>query len=144
MRMNWYLLKSDIRWQLSHHHIAGLDERIVVLPLHISWYNITLTNYNMNYAFTGHGCQSAANSFKLYAQAKFRLIDSCQNGTFAHRYQKTINVVTRWSRSLSNFYALIGQNVTVEFVRKIYAASGNLFSDMLNLTEFCVAIFSCF
>ena len=30
--------------------------------------------------------------------------------------------------STSNFYALIGQNLTDEFMRKIYAASGNLFT----------------
>ena len=29
----------------------------------------------------------------------------------------------------SNFYALIGQNLTGEFMWKIYAASGNLFTD---------------
>ena len=34
--------------------------------------------------------------------------------------------VTRWSRSTSNFYALIGQNLTGEFMRKIYGASWNL------------------
>ena len=33
---------------------------------------------------------------------------------------------TCWSRSTSNFYALIGQNLTGEFMRKIYAASWNL------------------
>ena len=32
-------------------------------------------------------------------------------------------VVTRWSRSMSSFYALIGQNLTGEFMWKIYAAS---------------------
>ena len=36
--------------------------------------------------------------------------------------------VTRWSRSTSNFYALIGQNLTGEFMRKIYAASWILFT----------------
>ena len=36
--------------------------------------------------------------------------------------------VTRWSRSTSNFYALIGQNLTGEFMRKIYGASWNLFT----------------
>ena len=36
--------------------------------------------------------------------------------------------VTRWSRSTSNFYALIGQNLTGELMRKIYAASRNLFT----------------
>ena len=37
-------------------------------------------------------------------------------------------MVTRWSRSTFNFYALIGQNLTGEFMRKIYAASWNLFT----------------
>ena len=41
-----------------------------------------------------------------------------------------LTIVTRWSRSLftSNFYAVIGQNLTGEFMRKIYAASWNLFT----------------
>ena len=34
-----------------------------------------------------------------------------------------LTTVTRWSRSTSNFYALIGQNLTGEFMQKIYAAS---------------------
>ena len=40
-----------------------------------------------------------------------------------------LTMVTRWLRSKSNFYALIGQNLTGEFMQKIYAASGNLFTD---------------
>ena len=39
-----------------------------------------------------------------------------------------LTMVTRWSRSTSNFYALIGQNSTGEFMRKIYAASWILFT----------------
>ena len=41
----------------------------------------------------------------------------------------TFLTVTRWSRSTSKFYVLIGQNLTGEFMRKIcaaFAASGNL------------------
>ena len=34
-----------------------------------------------------------------------------------------LTMFTRWSHSTSNFYALIGQNLTGEFMRKIYAAS---------------------
>ena len=34
-----------------------------------------------------------------------------------------LTMVTRWSRSTSNFYTLICQNLTGEFLRKIYAAS---------------------
>ena len=39
-----------------------------------------------------------------------------------------LTMVTRWSRSTSNFYALIGQNLTGEFMRKIYTASWILFT----------------
>ena len=39
-----------------------------------------------------------------------------------------LTIVTRWSRSTSNFYALIGQNLTGEFMRKIYAAAEILFT----------------
>ena len=34
-----------------------------------------------------------------------------------------LTMVTRWSRSTSNFFALIGQNLTGEFMREIYVAS---------------------
>ena len=37
-------------------------------------------------------------------------------------------MVTRWSRSTSNFYTLIAQKLTGEFMRKIYAASWKLFT----------------
>ena len=39
------------------------------------------------------------------------------------RENTLLTIVTRWSRSTSNFYSLIGQNLTGEFMRKIYAAS---------------------
>ena len=39
-----------------------------------------------------------------------------------------LTIVTHWSRSTVNFYALIGQNLTGEFMRKIYTASWNLFT----------------
>ena len=40
----------------------------------------------------------------------------------------TFLTVTHWSRSTSNSYALIGQNLTGEFMRKIYSASWILFT----------------
>ena len=39
-----------------------------------------------------------------------------------------LTMFTRWSRSTSNFYALIGQNLTGEFMWKIYTATWNLFT----------------
>ena len=44
--------------------------------------------------------------------------------------------VTRWSRSTSNFYVLIGPNLTGEFMRKIFAASGNLLTDSWSWESF--------
>ena len=57
----------------------------------------------------------------------------------------TFLTVTRWSRSTSNFYALIGQNLTGEFMWKIYAASGNLFTDSWSWQSFVSScdIFNC-
>ena len=37
---------------------------------------------------------------------------------------------------MSSFYVLIGQNLTGEFMRKIYAASGNLLTDSWSLQSF--------
>ena len=39
-----------------------------------------------------------------------------------------LTIVTRWSRFTSNFYAMTGQNLTGEFMRRIYAASCDLFT----------------
>ena len=57
-----------------------------------------------------------------------------------------IAMVTRWSRSMSYFYDLIGQNWTVVFRRKIYAASGNLFTDSWSWQSFVPSscdVFNC-
>ena len=48
----------------------------------------------------------------------------------------TFLTATRWSSSTSNFYVLIGRNLTGEFMRKIYAASGNLLTDSWSWQSF--------
>ena len=62
------------------------------------------------------------NSTRFYMQARQSLL--------------TFLTVTRWSRSASNFYVLIGQNLTGEFMRKIHTASGNLFTDSWSWQSF--------
>ena len=47
-----------------------------------------------------------------------------------------LSMVTHWWCSTSNFYALIGQNLTGEFMQKIYAASWNLFTDSWSWQRF--------
>ena len=51
-------------------------------------------------------------------------------------WPRTRKLVTSWSRSTSNFCTLIGQNLTGEFMRKIFAASGNLLTDSWSLQSF--------
>ena len=46
----------------------------------------------------------------------------------SRRGRPFLTMVTRWSRSTCNFCTLIGQSVTGEFMRKIYAASWQLFT----------------
>ena len=56
-----------------------------------------------------------------------------------------LTMVTHWSRSKSKFFALIGQNLTGEFMRIIYAASGNLFTDSWSWQSFMSScdVFNC-
>ena len=99
-----------IRWQVnSFQMIAGLSLIFFnVLKFHFSlcaaqlkfWFQIDL---------------GRENSASYYRQGRQLLLT-------------LLTMVTRWSRSTSNFYALIGQNLTGEFIRKIYAASWILFT----------------
>ena len=59
---------------------------------------------------------------------KLRFSQFLQAGKTCQLFLTFLSKVTRWSRSTSNFYALIGQHLTGEFMRKIYAASWNLFT----------------
>ena len=74
--------------------------------------------------------------FKLTSYAKIQLVQLLL--TF-------LTMVTRWSHCTSNFYALIGQNLTGEFMQKIYAASGNLSSDSWSWQSFVSScdVFNC-
>ena len=59
---------------------------------------------------------------------KLRFSQFLQAGKTCQSLLTFLTKVTRWSSSTSNLYALIGQNLTGEFVRKNYAASWNLFT----------------
>ena len=58
--------------------------------------------------------------FKLTSDGKFQPAVYRQERQLLLTF---LTMVTRWSRSTSTFYALIGQNLTGELMRKIYAAS---------------------
>ena len=80
---------------------------------------ICQTNIKMkmkwNFTFTGEGCQLAARSLKLYALAKLRSIDSCQNGTREDHYQ-----ITTWApiHNLPDWNVLLTPAINSPFIRK--------------------------
>ena len=98
MKMNWQLSNSDIRWQISHNHLAASEEMPIVLPLHVS--SVICHNYQHKNETT-LSPQSAVSSLKLYVQAKSRSIDSCRNGTCADHYHKPNNVSSGTRFSIS-------------------------------------------
>ena len=53
---------------------------------------------------------------------KLKFSQCLQAGKTCQLLSTFITKITRWSRSTSNCYALIGQDLTGEFMRKIYAA----------------------
>ena len=68
-----------------------------------------------------------------------------ENSTGFYMFLTFLTIVTRGSRSTSNFYALIGQNLTGVIMRKIYASSGNLFTDSWSWQSFVSScdVFNC-
>ena len=47
------------------------------------------------------------------------------SASYYRQGKQLLFMLTRWSRSTSNLYSLIGQNLTGKFMRKTYAASWN-------------------
>ena len=138
------LSKQCICWPVSPDHMAGSG--IDQLSLSTFW-NYLLTSY-----YFWNDCSSSSIFLKCTwnklcswaATSKFWFQTDlgCENSAgFYMQGGKSLltfpTMVMRWSSSSSHFYSLIGQNVTGEFMQKMYAASGNL------LTKFCVANLSC-
>ena len=123
--LNWQLSKQDSHWPVSHDHMAGSCVNSSRWhDLFGSWPKfIFCVKCRWNVL-----CLCAA-------QLKFWLQTDLGRENSASYYRKGrqllltfLTMVTRCSRSTFNFYALIGQNLTGEFMRKICAASWILFT----------------
>ena len=68
---------------------------------------------------------------RTFKNRKFKLTFYAKNQP-AQLLLTFLTTITRWSYSTSNYYVLIGQNLTGEFMHKIYAASGNVCTDSWN------------
>ena len=126
--INWQLSKQGIRWPVSHESIAG------------SGVDPSRSSFFWSYPLTGYlvfkWSQAQVCFLKNYMKyvvfmslwpstIKILISNLPRTRKFS---QSFLTMVTRWSRSTSSFYTLIGQNMTGEFMRKIYAASWNLFT----------------
>ena len=105
-----YIQVEVIRWQVaSFQMIAGSS--LIFFKIHMKY--IVFMCRTLKFWFqTDLGCE---NSARYYRQGRQLLLT-------------LLTMVKRWSCSTSNLYALIGQNLTGELMRKIYAASWSLFT----------------
>ena len=139
--INWQLSKQGIRWPVSPDRTAGSS----VDPSRSSiFWSYPLTNYQ---------CQMIAGSSLFFPRIHIKYVvllvvfmslwprtirilistwlRTRKFSQFFKKYRRGrpyLTMVTRWSRSTFNFYTLIGQNLTGEFMRKNYAASWKLFT----------------
>ena len=135
--INWQLSKQGIRWPVSPDRIAGSG----VDPSRSSIFEVIrwqVTSFQM--------IAGSSLIFSIYMKyvvfymcrtikilisnwpRKLRFSQFLQAGKTCQLLLTFLTKVTRWSRFTANFYALIGQNLTGEFMRKLYAASWNLFT----------------
>ena len=106
-------LRSSIFWSypLTSYWFSN-DRRVKFIfkknSYEICWVYVTLALHYLRFWFqTDLGLENSASYLKIQAGTPFS------------------SPFTRWSPSASNFYVLIGQNLTAEFMRKIYSASWN-------------------
>ena len=135
--INWQLSKQGIRWPVSPDSTAGSS----VDPLRSSiFWSYPLTNYQFQ-IIAGSSLFFLRIHIKYVVfmslwprKIKFLIPNWFRKRKFSQFFLKyrrgrpSLPMVTRLSRFTSNFYTLIGQNLTGEFMRTNYAASWKLFT----------------
>ena len=111
-----------IRWQVSTFRMTAGSSSILVKCL---WNKSCLWAARLKFCFTADLGRENSTGFYLFL-------------TF-------LSIVTRRSCSMSNSYGLIGQSLTSEFMWKMYAACGNLFTDSWRRQSFASScdVFNC-
>ena len=133
--INWQLSKQGIRWPVSPDRIAGSGvdpSRSSIFwsyPLTRYWFsNDRRLKFNFLKKIVWNMLCLCAAQLKFWFQTDLGRENSASYYRQGRQLLLTLlTMVTRWSRSTSNFYALIGQNLTGEFMWKIYTASWIIF-----------------
>ena len=146
--INWQLSKQGIRWPVSPDRTAGssVDPSRSSIFLKLSVDKLPVSNdRSLKFIFSNDSYEICCVSspfdgllvvfMSLWPRTIKILISNWpRTQKFSQFFKNTggedllLPWGTRWSRSASNFYSLIGQNLTGEFMRKIYAASWKLFT----------------
>ena len=118
--INWQLSKQGIRWPVSPDRTASTVCQMIV--------GSSLFQFPMIHMKYGVFMSLWPRTIRILISnwprtRKFRQFFKNTSGE-----DLFFTMVTHWSRFTSTFYALIGQNLTGEFMRKIYAASLILFT----------------
>ena len=121
--INWQLSEQGIRWPVSPDHIAGSGADLSRLSIFedIRW---QVTSFQIIVGssliflkkFIWNMLCLGASQLKFWFQTDLGRENSASYYRQGRQLLLTfLTMVTRWSRSTSNFYALIGQNLTGEF-----------------------------
>ena len=105
----------------------------------LEWSRVWHYMYGITCRAWHHDASNILDGRPLAALLKFQIDVGRENSASFYRSGWSyfwLTMVTYWSRSASNVYALIGQKLTGEFTLKIYAASGNLFTDSWSWQSF--------
>ena len=131
--IKWRLSKQGIRWPVSLDRIAGsgVDPSRSSIFLELSteellvfkWSQAQVSFFQIHMKYVVfYMCRKIKILISNWPR-KLKFSQFLQAGKTCQLLLTFFPKVTRWSRSTSNLYTLIGQNLTGEFMRKIYAAS---------------------
>ena len=152
--INWQPSKQGIRWPDSLDHIAGSGINASRSSTFLKLSADKLLVFKWSQAQVSFFFQFIWNmSCISAAQLKFWFQTDLGRENSASYYRQgrqllltLLTMITRWSRSSSNFYAVIGQNLTGEFMQRLESC----LLWQLKLTEFGVILwmykmkFSCY
>ena len=136
--------KKCIRWPVSSDRIAGSGIHplssstfLKIIRWQVTTFQIIADSSSIFLICMWNKLCSWAAPWKFWFQTDLGRENSAGfNMQGRQSFLTFLTTVTRWSRSSPNLYALIGQNLTGEFMRKMYAASENLFSDSWSWQSF--------
>ena len=127
--INWQLSKQDIRWPVSPDRTAGssVDPSTSSTFLKLSADKVPVSNNRRLKSIFSNDSHEIC---FVYVTIKILISNCPRTRKFSQLFKNTSgeDLFLSWSRSTSNFCTLIGQNLTGEFMRKIYAASWKLFT----------------